>query len=101
MTQSNTVRRIDALVGKFFHTTEKCPCGISAVVWQGHILAAPSETHVLVQLYSWLFGEPHGQHFLSLDEFIDKKPVLYDTNDEMNFSYEHGTMRPHDCKSAS
>jgi hypothetical protein len=80
------------LVGRFFHTTIECPHGRRVAEWQGHIIAAVSDDVLLIELFEWLMGEPNGQEFITLADFMAKKPVLYSTGDEMRFSYEHGHL---------
>ncbi len=82
------------LVGKWFHTTKTCtcPCAARVAVWQGEILSQPAPDILLIQLYEWVGGEPSGQEFITLTDFIAYRPVLYDTNQDMRFSYRHGKL---------
>ena len=81
------------LVGKWFHTTTKCLCGATRPVWQGQILSSPSTDVLLVQLYEWLMGEPSGQELISLDDFMSRRPLLYDSDKDMRYSTEYGNLR--------
>jgi hypothetical protein len=85
----------DCLVGKFFHTTTICPSGLRIAKWQGHIVGAPAPGVLLIETFEWLMGEPWGQEFITLDDFMAKNPILYADEHEMHFAYEHGAMRHH------
>jgi hypothetical protein len=90
----NNIGPLSPLVGRFFHTTTTCQCslGVQVAQRQGHIIAAVSDDVLLIELFEWIAGEPHGQEFITLAEFMAEKPVLYETADEMNFSYQHGRL---------
>jgi hypothetical protein len=81
-----------SLVGRYFHTTRTCPGGHTIPVWQGHVISAPAAGVLLIETFEWVMGEPHGQEFITVDDFVSKQPVLYADGDEMRFSYEHGRM---------
>jgi hypothetical protein len=85
----------NCLAGKWFHTTKECPRGHRTAVWQGHIMGCPAPGILLVELFEWVIGEPCGQELITLNDFMAKKPILYDDHHEMQFSYEHGSMRHH------
>ncbi len=84
------------LVGRFFHTTDTCPRGHPFPEWQGHIVAAPRPDLLLIELFEWIIGEPNGQQFITLDDFITRRPVLYNNAKELHYSYAHGRCR-HRC----
>jgi len=81
------------LIGKYFHTSQACPCGGMTPEWQGCIVATLDQGVLLIELFSWLDGAPVGQQLISLTDFMDKQPLLYDTTADMRFSAEHGEMR--------
>lgn len=80
------------LVGKFFHTTRSCPHGSNVAVWQGRVVEVLSGDVLIIELYEWLLGEPNGQQLISLADFMAKSPVLYQTPEDMRFSYDHGYL---------
>ncbi len=92
---TTTATPLRCLVGKFFHTTKDCPCGIRTAVWQGHIVSSPAPDILLIELFEWVMGEACGQELITLNDFMAKKPLIYQDNEEMRFSYEHGSMRHH------
>lgn len=83
------------LKGKWFHTTSKCCCDPPRRIadWQGQILGEVTDGVLLIQLYSWLMGEPVEQELMHFGEFMAREPFLYDTSDDMHFSYKHGSLR--------
>lgn len=87
MPQKNT------LIGKFFHTRSKCECGRDVADWQGQIHSIFSDDLLLIETYEWGFGQPNGQEFIALLDFIGKRPILYETSDQMSYSYQHGRLR--------
>lgn len=87
----------NVLVGKFFHTTRACSGGYRVPVWQGRIVGEPRAGLLLIELCDWLIGERQGQQFIALADFVAKTPVLYESADEMRFSYEHGSLS-HNCE---
>jgi hypothetical protein len=89
---TNASNSLTDLVGKFFHTTDKCEHGRTVAKWQGRITAAPAPGLLLIENYEWLHGNPNGEQFITIDEFVAKNPVLYETSDELRFSYEHGRL---------
>ena len=80
------------LVGKYFHTTTTCPGGHRVAEWQGAIIGEPGPGLLLVQLFEWITGCDSTQEFLTLSDFVAHKPVLYDSAEQMNFSYRGGAM---------
>jgi hypothetical protein len=90
---------IDSLVGKFFHTTRRCSHGAQVASWQGHIVGAYPGEVLLIEKFEWFMGEPFGQEFVTLADFMGRCPVLYENGDEMRFSYNHGRLaHSHRCK---
>lgn len=83
-----------SLVGKWFHTTTtcECPCHARVAAWQGQIISEPGPGIYLIELYEWFVGQPSGQEFITLADFMARNPVLYDTNEDMRFSYHHGAL---------
>lgn len=90
---STRTNRTAELVGKFFHTTKTCERGHQRAIWQGHIVASPADGLLLIETFEWLAGEPYGQEFITVTDFTEKNPILYESGDEMMFSYEHGRLR--------
>jgi hypothetical protein len=85
----------NSLVGKWFHTTETCLCGTRRPVWQGKVVSCPSTDLLLVQLYEWGWGDPNGQELISIDDFVSRQPLFYDSNEDMRFSAEYGELSHH------
>lgn len=84
---------VGCLIGKHFHTTRLCTKhGARVAEWQGRIVGAPSTDLLLVQLFEWILGEPSGQELIPLADFVAKSPILYDRNEDMRFSYQHGAL---------
>jgi hypothetical protein len=98
MTDIDTTESTEAqhpLVGRFFHTTRRCPHGARVAVWQGHIIAAVTTDVLLIELFEWVMGETHGQELITLADFMAKDPVLYSDGEDMRFGYAHGVVRHH------
>ncbi|MCX6966511.1 MAG: hypothetical protein NTZ46_01805 [Verrucomicrobia bacterium] len=74
----------EPLVGRFFHSIEN-----GKVVWQGTVIGRVSEEVYLVQLFEWLMGEPSDQRLVGVNEMTQW--LFYSSQDEMTYSYEHGT----------
>ncbi|MEX3650910.1 hypothetical protein [Mycolicibacterium porcinum] len=95
MTSTAATHDPTVLVGKWFHTTAKCPCPVQARVarWQGHILGVPAPGVILVELFEWILGEPNGQQLITVADFMGRDPVLYDGVGHMRYSHDHGALR--------
>lgn len=83
--------KTDPLVGKWFHTfspeSEKRKTQADRLCWQGHILALVRPEVYLVQLFSWIDGDPTEQFLIP---FADMKDWwFYDSSEKMNFTFEH------------
>jgi hypothetical protein len=90
----------NTLEGKFFHTTDKCSHGRQIAIWQGHVMGALPDGILLIETFEWLMGEPYGQEFITLADFMDRNPILYENAEEMSFSYRHGRLsHSHRCES--
>lgn len=97
--ETHSINETYVLVGKYFHTTKKCPSGIIIASLQGHILDSLKEGIILIETFEWLMGEPYGQEIWTLEKFIGLDPILYDTDEEMKYSYEYGRLQhSHKCK---
>ena len=70
--------RLGSLVGRWFHSFHS---ETKNVDWQGQIVANPTPTTYLVQLYSWLDGCATNQQFVNVADMNDWH--LYDTDSEM------------------
>src|SRR5690349_12759839 len=81
----------DPLVGGGMHWMY----GDDLVKWQGRVIAAFGDGYYLVQLYSWVMGEPTEQIVVHISTCAVSghetkgRPVFYETPEEMNFAYEH------------
>lgn len=84
--------KLSGLVAKFFHTTRTCNCGSRVACWQGRIIDEPAPYILLIELFSWLDGEPCGQELISVRDFMDKSPLLYDSAKDMRFSVDFGVL---------
>lgn len=69
------------LVGRWFLQFKESELG-----WQGQILSMPSSEVYLVQLYSWLDGEPSQQRFVKFADMLEWQ--FYATDDEMRDAAE-------------
>ena len=87
--------RRDPLVGRFFHSFHpqtKYPDAPTPIVnWQGYVLGRVDEHTYLIELISWMNGEPNGQQLQSVAGMGDWK--FYSTAHDMNEWYE-GTYSP-------
>lgn len=68
-------------VGKWFHSIEN-----GEIKWQGQILSEVTEGKFLIQLYSWIMGEPTDQIVVSVEEIV--KWHFYATDEDMRFAYD-------------
>ncbi len=71
------------LVGKYFHTIKN-----GRVQYQGQIMAKVDDTHYLVDLFSFLTGMCTNQRLYAVTDM--KNWLIYGTQGDMMFSYEHG-----------
>jgi hypothetical protein len=71
------------LVGKYFHTIKD-----GRVQHQGQIMAKVDDTHYLVDLISFLTGMCTNQRLYAVTDMKDW--LIYGTQGDMMFSYEHG-----------
>ena len=78
----------DALVGMFLHTIEDD----GAIHYQGQIIAVDNEV-VLVQLFSWLSGDPTNVEPVPKSIIYSKKCRLYGTNELMLIAAEKAWRR--------
>ena len=77
------------LVGKWFHSLAE---DTGKVKWQGTVLGKTESGLYLIQLFSWLCGEPTNQCLIKGEEM--EHWLFYDNADQMNHSYYHGTAKP-------
>lgn len=68
------------LVGKWFHSMRD-----GRINWQGKVLADVSDGMVLIQLFSFLDGEPTQQQIQPIAGMSDW--LFYDTNEDMLISH--------------
>ena len=61
---------VQKLVGKWFHTYEEPeqPGEGRVMKWQGKVISSPAKGYFLVQLFSWLMGEPTTQKIVRFDD---------------------------------
>ena len=72
------------LVGRFFHTEIDGP-GL-----QGHVVAEVSKGLFLVQLYSWMMGEPTQQVIYGLEDMVEW--TFYEDAESWRHDYEYGRV---------
>src|SRR5579863_3690707 len=77
----------ESLIGKFFHSYDK-ETGL-VMSWQGHVIGEPTPGIFLVQLFSWIMGEPTDQLVIPISQIVEEHWKFYDTHDEWNFAYQH------------
>ena len=77
------MKNAKSLISKSFHSFDKH----GFIKWQGQITAMPKDGLYLVQLYSWLNGEPTDQKLISIDDMVSWN--FYDSNEEMRFNYQY------------
>src|SRR6476469_7878799 len=88
------VMSVDVLVGRFFHTTRRCPSDKhTQPEWQGHIVGAPSPTVLLIRTFDWITGMNSEQQLITFEDFMARNPVLYDDDSQMRFSSERGRLK--------
>lgn len=76
-----------ALVGLYFHTF--ADAGDQRVVeYQGKIVAHVGDGDFLVQLFSWLDGEPTELHLLEVARLKDGRAQFYETREAWTAWYE-------------
>ena len=85
MTKPNP-NKTHRLVGKFFHSLED-----EKIVWQGKILGEEQPGIYIIQLFSWLSGEPSNQRIIRIEEMNEW--YFYDTQECLIFSAEHGSAK--------
>lgn len=76
-----------ALLGRFFHSLGED----GKIEWQGSVLANPFQDWYLVQLFSWLDGNPNVQRLVRIEDM--KSWLFYEDTETMQYSYEHGVAR--------
>ena len=74
--------KADGIAGKWFHSFKN---GHSC--WQGQVLSAQPADHFLVQLYSWLTGEPNKEVVVPFSDMVGW--TFYDSSEQMLFEWEH------------
>jgi len=74
----------DALVGKYFHSLND----EGKVQWQGRVIGPTSHGCYLVQLFSWLGGDPSNCCLVPFEDMGDW--LFYACQEHMVFSYDHG-----------
>lgn len=84
------------LVGRFFHSIKLCDiCQRERIHWQGYILGELPNNWYLVQLFSWVVGEPTTQHLVQFQDM--SLWWFYDNSEDMNFQYEERYTQHDDC----
>jgi len=81
---NNIEQTSNGLVGQFFHSIDEGKIG-----WQGFVVSAPQAGWYLIQLFSWLTGEPSVRRLVRFEEM--ESWLFYEDAEVMNFSYESGT----------
>lgn len=76
----NSTTGAQSLVGKYLHTYAD-----GVLHYQGEVLAALTDTTVLVQLFSFITGHETDQVVMGLDELKEAK--FYRSADDMNAAY--------------
>lgn len=78
---------LDALIGKFFHSLDD----EGKIEWQGCVLGPSSNGCYLVQLFSWLNGDPSNCCLVPFEEMGGW--LFYACQEHMTFSYDYGVAR--------
>lgn len=82
-TTTNDQATPSALVGKWFFTFKDN----NDVDWQGTILSLVDSETYLVQLFSWIAGEPLEQYLINRSAM--KSWGFYDTKDDHEFAWQY------------
>jgi hypothetical protein len=77
---ADAIKKTGGLIGLFFHTYSN-----GKIYWQGHIEQKLDSGSYLVQLFSWLTGEPTDKKIVNDSEMKDWS--FYDSNEAMRLSY--------------
>lgn len=80
----------NVLEGKYFHSLIQKDKAIR-IQWQGLVLGSPEQGWYLVQLFSWLTGEPTAQCLVPFEQMRDW--LFYSDTDAMSHSYEYGEAK--------
>lgn len=95
-TPKMTTLQRNPLVGRFFHSIVLCEiCQRERIHWQGYVLGELPDNWYLVQLFSWIAGEPTTQHLVQFQDM--KLWWFYDSSADMNFQYEERYTHHDDC----
>jgi hypothetical protein len=79
------------LVGKYFHSIVD-----ETVQWKGVVIGRPEPGWYLLQLFSWVKGEPSNQQLVRIEEM--RGWLFYPDAEAMNYSYEYGEARRVDLR---
>ena len=75
------------ITGCFFHTLNEN----EKIQFQGMVIGQIETGFYLVQLFDWLMGEPSIRKVVRVEEMTVW--LLYESSEQMNYSWEHGTAR--------
>lgn len=82
----------DILAGRYFHTfTGDTDPANRRIEYQGTIIGRVEPGIYLVELFTWIDGQGSFSRVVTIDEMRDW--WIYDNDDHMRFSYEHGAAR--------
>lgn len=79
----------NSLVGQLFHSLSE----EGNVNWQGLVKGQVEPGVYLVETYSWINGCKYSNQLVKLEDMMGW--IFYDTDEEMEFSYEHGAAKKH------
>jgi hypothetical protein len=78
--ETETARKPEKLVGKYFHSANEN----HKIEWQGLVIGEPHSGWYLVQLLEWASGEPTEQRLAPIEKMIGW--LFYPDVDAMKFS---------------
>lgn len=64
------------------------------LLWQGRVLGHVQDGFYLVQLFSWIDGEPSNCEIVHFNEMIGW--MFYQSPEQLIYSWEHGQAKRHD-----
>ena len=86
----NTITERNDLIGKCFHSIDPKSGYIG---WQGQIIGNPEPQWYLIQLYSWIAGDPTVCKLVNISEISNW--YFYQDEEAMKHSWEYGSAKNH------
>lgn len=91
-----TALQRNPIIGKFFHSIVLCKtCQRPRIHWQGYVLGELPDNWYLIQLFSWIDGEPTTQQVVQFQSM--RLWWFYDSSKDMTFQYEYRYQQHDDC----